>query len=464
MVITRMRLYHHVDIAPAEQAALIKYLADEQGLAPEEAAPYRYILERRPNYIEKPPSERLALVCGSCHSFARVGLNYRDRDEWLKHVNFHLAQWPSLEYQSRLRAIQWWKIASTQIPQDLAKRFPLETSAWTQWRKHEATDLSGNWRAAGHEPGAGDYRGLLTVKKSGNDRYDVRWALEFAGGNTLKGNGLAILYTGYEWRGSTTLGGKAIRQVFAVAPDGNSMTGRWFYSAADERGGDLNAVRISSGAGQVMAVQPSSLRAGAKTQIAIVGVNLKGDPRLGDGIKVLKVVTSRPDEKVVIAQADNGAADGPRDVSLGDATGKSMLVVYHKLDAVRVEPDYAMARVGGNGGPLAPVTAQFEAVGYLNDPDGKPAVRVGVVPATWSVRPFNDTAADLQDTKFAGQMDSKSGLFTPAGAGPNPKRRFGTNNFGDLSVLATVEDTGKPLRGTAHLIVGAQRWVDPPVR
>ena len=51
-------------------------------------------------------------------------------------------------------------------------------------------------------------------------------------------------------------------------------------------------------------------------------------------------------------------------------------------------------------------------------------------------------------------------IFTPAVAGPNPARRFSTNNAGDL----TVTGTALGLTGEGHLIVTVQRWNDPPIR
>ncbi len=462
LTITRMSLYYKFSIPEAKKQALIKYLADEQGLAPEEAAPYRYLLERRENYVEHPPNRRLHYMCATCHSFGRVALTRRDSEEWLKNINFHQGQIPTLEYQSQARMVEWWKIATTELKDELGKRYPLETKAWSAWCKHKAPDLAGTWRVAGHEPGAGDYRGSLTVTNDGRDHYQVHWALNYANGASLNGAGPAILYTGYEWRAGVTLGGKPVRQVLAVSADGDSMTGRWFYRDTDEVGGDLSATRARGKAARVIAVQPSSLRIGAETKLAIVGLNLTGEVRLGDGVKIVRIVSSGPDESVVMARADENARDGARDVAVGAATGKSMLVVYRKLDSVRVEPDYALARVGGNGGPLAPVVAQFEAVGYFKGAHGE--TRVGVVPATWSVRPYDDIAAQLEDAKFAGRMDAETGLFVPAGAGPNPKRHYGTNNFGNLTVEAAVDQDHQPLHGTAHLIVSAQRWVDPPLR
>ena len=89
--------------------------------------------------------------------------------------------------------------------------------------------------------------------------------------------------------------------------------------------------------------------------------------------------------------------------------------------------------------------------------------RIGVMPATWSVADFNETAAAMKDSLYAGRIDFK-GLFLPASAGPNPERPFATNNAGDLAVKAVVNDAGRKIEGAGHLIVTVQRWNDPPIR
>ena len=54
---------------------------------------------------------------------------------------------------------------------------------------------------------------------------------------------------------------------------------------------------------------------------------------------------------------------GGRTLTVGGARAEGLFTVYRSIDSVQVEPAYAIARVGGNGGPLLPVAAQFEAVG-----------------------------------------------------------------------------------------------------
>ena len=90
-------------------------------------------------------------------------------------------------------------------------------------------------------------------------------------------------------------------------------------------------------------------------------------------------------------------------------------------------------------------------------------LRIGVVPAAWSVDNFGEIAKEMQDAEFAGVIGA-AGLFMPAAAGPNPERPFSTNNAGDLSVKATVQDGDRSVEGSGHLVVTVQRWNDPPIR
>ena len=121
----------------------------------------------------------------------------------------------------------------------------------------------------------------------------------------------------------------------------------------------------------------------------------------------------------------------------------------------------------GNGGSTPVVQGRFEAVAHSAGPDRKPGTKddwaIGPVPAKWSVEPFNEVAKEDRDAEFAGLMDADTGIFTPAGAGPNPKRRMSTNNAGNLNAVATVTEGKKTLTGKGHFIVTVQRWNNPPL-
>ncbi len=466
MNIQRMSIWHGLEISQDERRTLVKYLSDTQGLAPSETADYRYILERRPGTIDVTPDPHLTEMCARCHTYGRFALQRRDEREWVKLIHTHVGQYPTIEYQAMARDREWWKIVTTETPAILAKNYPMNTAAWDNWKSRKAPDMSGSWRVVGRTAGKGDYQGSMIVSSKGNDAYNVNYNLVYTSGEKFKGRGAAILYTGYEWRTSLTMDGADVNEIATVSTDGNTISGRWFESEHDEIGGDFSAARQSASVAKILTVTPPFIKAGETANLSISGVGLTGNVSLGSGIKVAEVISNSADRIVVKAMADGGASVGTRSITVGKAYASSMLTVYNSIDSVAVEPPYTIARVGDGGGPLAPVEAQFEAVAMANGVDGKAGtdddIRIGVMPASWSVAPFGGpegVAAMMDDVSFAGKMGA-SGLFTPAAAGPNAKRPYGTNNVGDLEVIANVGG----VTGSGHLIVTVQRWVDPPIR
>lgn len=465
MTLVRMSIWHGVEIPAPERATLVKYLADKQGLAPEESAPYRYILERDPNAFDVVDDEELQVNCARCHSFARVGLQRRDAEEWLKLSHTHIGQWPTIELQYGGRDRFLWEYMSKEVPTILGEMFPLRTPEWNAWKAAQKSNLEGEWRVVGHRLGRGGYQGIASVRRYGEDLYAATYKLTYADGKQLNGTGDVIVYTGYEWRGSARLGEENIQEVFAVAKDGNRFSGRWFLADADELGAYARAVRIREGHAEILAVFPPYLRAGEEGEITIHGTGLAGDVGFGDGVTVTATVSASPEMVTVRARAAADAASGAREVTVGNTTASDGFTVFRQVESVRIEPAFAIARVGG--GAVAPVTAQFDAVAYLNGPDGEAGtdddIRIGVMPATWSVDNFDEIAAAMEDAKFAGLMQP-DGLFVPAIGGPNPARKYGTNNWGNLAVKAMISDNGRAIEGIGHLIVTVQRWNDPPIR
>lgn len=465
MTLFRMNQIHSANLSPEDSRALVAYLSARQGLAPEETAPYRYILERQTAVVETPIADGdLSVMCARCHSAARFSLQRRDADEWKRLVNFHLGQFPSIEYSLQGRDRKWWEIASTQTPEILGQKFPFKTKEWADWQQAAKPDLAGVWAVTGHRPGLGRYGGTATVAAE-RDGYSVRYDLTDAAGKPLTGTGKALVYTGYEWRGTATLGGQEVREVFAASKDGQSLSGRWFLPDHDEVGATVAAVRAGT-APTILGFSQEHVKTGTSARITVWGSGLDGGPvDFGPGVTVKTLSQSAVAAVVEIAAAAN-ATPGARTVSVGKAKGGGF-TVYAALDSVLVEPAFTIARVGGNGGATPPVSAQFEAIGYLNGPDGKPGtaddIRVGALPAAWTLEPFNDAAKLMEDVKFAGTI-GPSGLFAPAAAGPNPQRAFGTNNIGDLKVVATVKDGAVTLTGDGRLISTVQRWNDPPIR
>ncbi len=476
MTLARMQLVHKAQFldpaggdSNATLRALVKYFADEQGLAPQESEPYRYILEQELNTVEEHPTEEFRSMCARCHSGARVALQRRTEDEWRNLVHFHLGQFPTAEYQMMGRDRDWLNIALDNVVPYLSEHYPLETAAWTQWRSAARPELSGRWRLVGTMPGRGEFSGTMvaTRKAAGDDLYTVQLTGQFLDGDSFSGSGSAVVYTGYEWRASIKVDGRSYRQVLAATADGTAMRGRMFDRDHSEWGLRLNA-RRDSGAPAVLAVQPAHIRAGDRAQLLIVGSHLDGSVDVGPGLRVVEVLDSGADHVRVLVEAAKTAATGQRTVAVGGTALKNALLVYDRVDRLSVEPAFAIARVGDNGGSQPVVDAMFDAVAWSPGADGQSGtdddLRIGTVPAQWSVEPFDEQAVKDKDVQFAGRMDKDSGVFRPAAAGPNPQRKYHTNNAGNLRVIATVPEGAGSLRGDAHLIVTVQRWNNPPIR
>ena len=254
------------------------------------------------------------------------------------------------------------------------------------------------------------------------------------------------------------------------APDLKMAQGRWYWGAYNEFGFDVTMTRASADP-TVAAVTPYALKTGAKG----VAVHIYGDalPQklspadidMGAGVTVTKIVSASPSELVVNVDVAEKATPGHRDVGVKGAVLVKALPVYDKVDYLKVTPETGMAHLGGI--KFEKGYEQFEVVGYANGLDGKPKTAddlpLGPVPVTWGLEEFHTVTYD-DDTTYVGDL-SANALFTPSTEGPNPKRRFSRNNYGEVWVVATAKDAkdkfGKPLVGKAYLVVTVptyRRW------
>src|SRR5262249_38504325 len=165
MTLFRMRQVHGLSLDEATRDAVIRYLSDTQGLAPSESAAGRFALERRPNAQDIDLGPEIGVMCGRCHSLARVSLQRRDEDEWRKLAHTHVGQWTSIEYSASGRDRPWWQIASGPLPAKLASLYPLSTKDWTEWKSRAPVDLGGNWIVVGRVPGGRDFYGTARIER-----------------------------------------------------------------------------------------------------------------------------------------------------------------------------------------------------------------------------------------------------------------------------------------------------------
>lgn len=482
--VKRMVTLNHARLDPADARNIVKYLADHQGLAPEELRPIQFEEERRTIEYAYTADETTANLCSSCHSIARVLSERRTKEEWQLLIAMHRGYYPLVDNQPmngpmgfrRTRTPQDEENADTSRPPDtrqpmdraidhLSKSLPLDTSEWAAWSAAmQPPKLAGRWAVTGTQVGKGSIYGVVTVTAdpSAPDAFstDIRYTVARTG-ETVSHSGKAIVYTGFEWRGRA----EDWREVLFVERDWATMWGRWFTGAYDETGIDVKLTRLG-GEPVVFGTSVSSIKTGSSAQtMKIFGANLPsavsaGDVGLGRGVKVSRVVSARPDELTLDVDVAADAPIGARDVSVAGAVRPGAFVVYDRIDAIRVVPQSGMARIGGVVFPKQ--LQQFEAVAINNGPDGKPDtaddLNLGIVTVKWSLEEYPTTFND-DDTQFVGAID-QSGLFTPNLDGPNPKRSGNRDNVGDVWVVAELGPaagaqaaTARPLRARAHLLV-----------
>jgi len=484
--IKRMVTLNKVNLNPADARTILKYLSDHHGLAPEEERPIAFEAERRMIEYTYDKDKDTSDTCSSCHTMARVLSERRTKEEWELLVAMHRGYYPLVDNQPmnngqgfrRTRAVQTEPGPDGRPPDNrhpmekaiehLTKALPLTTPEWSTWSASmQAPKLAGRWAFTGTAPGKGAVFGTVTITAdNAPDTFntDTRYIVARTGESVTR-SGKALVYTGYQWRGRSAAPGatEPWREVLFIERDWKNMWGRWYTGSYDEIGIDAKLSRLTSEpivfGSSVTAVKTPS----AKTAVKIFGANLPAtvkaeDIGFGQGVTVARIVSARPDELAIEVDVAANAPIGPRDVSIAGTVKPSALVVYDKIDGIKVLPQAGLARVGGSVFPKQ--LQQFEAVGVNNGPDGKPDtaddLNLGLVTVKWSVEEYTATFGD-DDAQFVGALDA-NGLFTPNVDGPNPKRTGNRNNIGDVWVVAELaspdaRQPGRTLRARAQLLV-----------
>jgi quinohemoprotein amine dehydrogenase len=479
LTIKRMLALNNAPVTTEQARVVLKYLADNHGLAPEEARPVMFDAERRVQGMQftYAADTQTHNLCNACHSMGRVLSERRTPEEWKLLISMHRGVYPGIDGGSgsfRRGA----GAPGTKAPMDLAtdhlsKAFPLMSTEWSAWSAARAPmRLAGKWALSGHQTGLGPVFGEVTIEAQPGaaDGFITKTTFTYARtGQTVTRTGRGIVYAGFQWRGrATEAAGEADawREVAMVSRDQNEISGRWFTGFYADMGLDVTLRRVVPGV-QVTGTDVASLKTGATGQtVRVYGANLPAkllpaDIVLGTGVTVTRVVSSTPTMLTVTVDVAGDARVGPRDVLVAGALRPSAIVVYDKVDGVQVLPRAGMARVGGIVQPK--MLQQFEAVAFHNGPDGKAGtpddLSLGLVDAKWSIEEYNATFVE-DDVKYVGTL-SASGLFTPNVDGTNPERSGNRNNIGDVWVVADFTPAGgAPVRGRAHLLVAPPLYMD----
>jgi len=489
--IRRMVSLNKARLDPQAAREVVKYLSNNNGLAPEELAPASFEVERRLidwKYSDADTED----TCNRCHSLGRVIAQRRTRAEWEGVISMHRGWYPLVDFQAFRRGGPPprdpgpdGRPADKRQPMEkaidhLSKAFPLMTPEWSAWSASaRAPRIEGTWAISGWDPGKGAVVGRVAIAAvaGATDEFTTTIAMTYPRtGDTVSRTGRVTVYTGFQWRGRSTQAADdrtALREVMAIDRDWQGISGRWFTGGYDELGIDVRLTRLSSGSA-LLGTSRQGLRTGVAAQpLTIYGANLPtsmaaADIDLGPGVTVSRVVSATADAVSLSVDVASTAGFGPRDIFVAGAARPKAVVIYDRIDTVKVAPDWSMARVGGALYPK--MLAQFEAWGFHRGLDGKVGtaddIKVDVVPATWGVEEYATTFDD-DDTKFVGTIDAKTGLFTPNIEGPNLQRTGSRNNIGDVWVVATVAPdvsgaaSGAAIKARAHLLVTVplyQQW------
>jgi quinohemoprotein amine dehydrogenase len=480
--IKRMVALNGVKLDPAVGREVIKYLSDNLGLAPEEAKAAAYEAERRVVVDESASAtEELKGLCNACHSLGRVISQRRTRPEWELLIAMHRGWYPLVDRQvfRRMGPVPQdrgpdGRPPDTRHPSEkavdhLAKTYPFQTPEWASWAATKRSPrIEGTWALSGYEVGKGPVYGRVVIAAVPNapDEFTTETTFTYArSGEQVKRTGRTMIYTGFQWRGRSTTGAAdspVYREVMFVDRDWRGMEGRWFTGGYDEIGMDVQLRRAGTDMTLLGADRSGLKKGGAAQTVKFFALNAPatvqaGDLDLGPGLSVTAASVANNVITATVSVAD-AAAVGPRDVVIAGAVKPGALVVYEKVDHIRVSPEWNLARTGGVNYPK--MYAAFDAWGYMNGPDKKPGtpddVKIDVVDATWSLEEYTATLND-DDINFVGAVDAKTGAFTPNLEGPNELRSGQRNNIGDVWVVATYDENGTPVRGRAHLLVS------PPV-
>src|SRR5262249_686497 len=157
---------------------IVRYLADHHGLAPEEAKPADFEVERRLIDFKYTADKDTESTCTNCHSMGRVIAQRRTKEEWELLIAMHRGYYPLSDFQAFRRLgppPRDQPPATDGRPPDnrhpmekavahLTTAFPLTTPEWSAWSATmRAPRLQGKWALAGKRLGKGPIFGQVVI-------------------------------------------------------------------------------------------------------------------------------------------------------------------------------------------------------------------------------------------------------------------------------------------------------------
>lgn len=466
VVVNRMIRLNSAPLGDADFEPVIKELSRHLSLTPTEMAKVAYLnSDENSQYREIPQGEleeRIFTACVRCHTYAKIASHRMTPAQWNENRNLHLGYYPTTIPQ--MREMDWAKESEALI-EPLAKLFPFDTPEWREWMKNrQDIDLSGSWQLAGYQPGLGYYEGAYSFKPDPagrGDEYLVEKTVRYQNGTQLKMAGTAILYGTFHLRyalAPTPLTGR-IEGAFDLDAAEAGFGGKWWTVVQDTNAYGNEKFFRSDAAARIFAAFPQALQKKAGDQtLTLIGVNLPKDLKatdlqFSDPAVSVKDVQSTASQIVCRLEVGAGAAPGTVSVKAGELAYADPLIVFDKIDGIKIFPPLGRARVSC-GAAYPPHGVQFVARGVHFGADGQAGtaddLMLEPVAADW-VLEEEKTRENDDDLKFL-QTSVVNGLYTPVTTyGPIEERVQHHEGVGLIAISASAVIDGRELKDRALL-------------
>ncbi|WP_096199295.1 quinohemoprotein amine dehydrogenase subunit alpha [Bacillus sp. FJAT-45350] len=452
LTISRMQDVWGLDITHEEKREIIKELSHTNGLAPAEMEESMYWITREGTTIEDDRGV-FAQSCLQCHSIGQPLAQRRTDEEWDKLKDFHVAFNPAMIYQ--LRAVDWDEEAGRAIKY-LQENYGFHTKEYEEWQGNKVThNPAGEWRIVGISPTYGMYTGTSTFTGEGDDFREERTIA--VNGEQIHHKGNSILYSGYSLRTSLD-GEERFRGYYNFDRAGKKITGS--RVKVGDTGIYANEVYYPIDSNELLDVWPKSIQKGIKTKVHIAGSGLPENIALeqiktNDMLQVSSIEQQNDDLWLDVEIQTNVTDLVVTEISVEGVSNTVSITLFNEVDFIKVTPEYGLGRYGDEHGRKS---VQFQAIAYSFGPDGiqgtEDDVALGPVQANWSMTDYSSWGEEHHDDQFIGKLDEHTGMFEPAGHGPNPEREWNTNNAGGVNIHAVYVDpvTGEHLSADGFLL------------
>ena len=218
--IKRMVTLNDVKLEPADAREILRYLADHHGLAPEEAQPGAFEVERRMIDYKYTADKDTEDTCIKCHSFGRVLLQRRTKEEWELLIAMHRGYYPLVDFQAFRRGGPPPARPAARPRRPSARQPPPDGEGASRTCEGVSADDAGvvglggddaaaaARRAHGRSPAPSRAKAPSTAASRSPRRradagdFTTETTLTYARtGKTVTRRGRAIVYTGFQWRG-----------------------------------------------------------------------------------------------------------------------------------------------------------------------------------------------------------------------------------------------------------------------